>query len=77
MPITKDDFKRGLNDEVKKVLNFLLENKDNAFTSKEISVALGLGLDNIVEILRYLRGKKYAQVKEIGGSFYYIFERMP
>lgn len=77
MPINKDDFKRGLNDDVRKILNFLLENKDNAFTLTEVTDAIGFGRDKTVKVLGYLREKRFVKVKDIGGTFYYIFERKP
>lgn len=77
MPISKDDFKRGLTEEVRKVLAFLSENKEQAFTSKEVSEAMQLDFDKTFAILRHLRGKGYVEGKDIADSYYYIFQRKP
>ncbi|MFQ6087195.1 MAG: hypothetical protein ACE5OV_04155 [Candidatus Bathyarchaeia archaeon] len=77
MPVSKDDFERGLDGDVKKVLNFLLENSYKAFTSKEISEATGFDLDTTRRILGYVKEKKYVKSKDIGAYRYYIFQRMP
>jgi hypothetical protein len=42
LPISKADFERDVDNITIKTLQFLSENKDKAFTSDEISQAIGL-----------------------------------
>ena len=74
MPISKDDFESGLDDEVKKVLNLLSENRDKAFTSKEIAEDLEIEWDNVKRVLGYLRERGNIKFKDIGAYWYYIFQ---
>jgi hypothetical protein len=77
LPISKGDFERGVDEAVTKTLQFLSENKDKAFTSGEISRAIGVDLDNTRYILGYLREKTWIKSRDIGACTYYIFQRMP
>jgi transcription initiation factor IIE alpha subunit len=74
MPISKDDFEHGLDEEVKKVLNFLSENEEKAFTSKEISDATKIEWNKIRQVLGYLNEMKRVKSKDIGAYRYYIFQ---
>lgn len=73
MSISREDFEIGLDDEVKKVLHYLSENKDKAFTSKELSKTVELEWDKVKQILRYLTERKNITFKDIGSSRYYLF----
>jgi len=77
MPISKSDFEHGLDEEVKKVLAFLLGNNEEAFTSTEISEATGFDLRRTRQILGYITEKQYVKSKDIGANRYYMFQRMP
>lgn len=77
MPIDKNDFERGIDDEVKKILTFLSNARDKAFTSKEIAEALKLDVGDARLILGYIKETGFVKTRDIGAYRYYIFQRMP
>ncbi|MEM3458987.1 MAG: hypothetical protein QXN36_00150 [Candidatus Bathyarchaeia archaeon] len=77
MPISRNDFERGVDIAVNNILKFLSDNKDNAFTSGEIAKEVGFDLEVTRQILGYLKEKAYIKGKDIGANTYYIFQRMP
>jgi hypothetical protein len=59
MPLTREEFDLGnfktISGNNLKVLNFLKENPDNAYTSKEVATELGIKMSSCAEMLRRLR----------------------
>lgn len=77
VPISKDDFEHGLDDNVKEIMAFLSENKDKAFTLEELSAKTEFDDHKIKRVLGYIIEKKYVKSKDIGAYRYYIFQKMP
>ena len=77
VPISKEDFEHGLDDNVKKLMAFLSENKGKAFTLEELSAKTGFDNNITKRILGYVAEKKYIKSKDIGAYRYYIFQKMP
>ena len=61
MPIPRKDFEKGLDEETKKVVDFLKSRPNEAFTSAEIAINLGMDRSEILPIVNYL----YLNIKAI------------
>ena len=71
MPVSRKQFKAGVNAESLKVLEFLFNNREKAFTEKELSEALKIGLQKIQKLLIGLNQRGYVDVGIVGDVGYF------
>jgi len=66
MPISRDNFEKGLGQEATLVLEFLRENSSEAYSSEELES--GVDVDDIDDILELLCENGLVKSKEISSS---------
>jgi len=71
MPISRKQFKAGVNPDSLKVLEFLYNNKEVAFTDSEIAQSTRLGLDKLQKLLVGLNQRGYVDIGIVGDMGYF------